>query len=73
MGIKQMKRDDFGQPEVKTTEYGATFVKASVESKVVEPVVVEPEKEEEVPVEAPVEAEPTKKPAKSKGGRPKKK
>ena len=72
MGIKQMKRDDFGQPEVKTTEYGATFVKASVESKVVEPVVVEPEKEE-APVEAPVEAEPTKKPAKSKGGRPKKK
>lgn len=69
MGIKQMKRDDFGQPEVKTTEYGATFVKASVESKVVEPVVVEPEKEEE----SPVEAEPTKKPAKSKGGRPKKK
>lgn len=68
MGIKQMKRDDFGQPEVKTTEYGATFVKASVESKVVEPVVVEPEKEE-----VPVEAEPTKKPAKSKGGRPKKK
>lgn len=71
MGIKQMKRDDFGQPEVKTTEYGATFVKASVESKVVEPVVVEPE--EEAVVEAPVEAEPTKKPAKSKGGRPKKK
>lgn len=69
MGIKQMKRDDFGQPEVKTTEYGATFVKASVESKVVEPVVVEPEKEEE----SPVDAEPTKKPAKSKGGRPKKK
>lgn len=68
MGIKQMKRDDFGQPEVKTTEYGATFVKASVESKAVEPVVVEPEKEE-----VPVEAEPTKKPAKSKGGRPKKK
>lgn len=63
-----MKRDDFGQPEVKTTEYGATFVKASVESKAVEPVVVEPEKEE-----VPVEAEPTKKPAKSKGGRPKKK
>lgn len=72
MGIKQMKRDDFGQPEVKTTEYGATFVKASVESKAVEPVVVESEKEE-APVEAPVESEPTKKPAKSKGGRPKKK
>lgn len=67
-----MKRDDFGQPEVKTTEYGATFVKASVESKAVEPVVVEPEKEE-APIEVPVEAEPTKKPAKSKGGRPKKK
>lgn len=48
MAIRQMNRDGFAQPEVRTTDYGAKYVTASKERKGEdkEPVVLEPEKKE---------------------------
>lgn len=70
-----MKRDDFAQPEVKTTDYGAKYIKASTETTVQEQPAVEPEAPAEEPAPV-VEPEKSLKDAgerKGKGGRPKKK
>ena len=59
MGIKQMRRDGFVQPEVRTTDYGAQYVTASKETKPEDrkPVDLEPEKEEAPVNEKPLVAD----------------
>ena len=70
MGIKQEKRLDAPHVEVKDTDYGAQFVKASTETKVT-PLPEEEEKKSEEQLPSEEDVQPAAKPRK-KGGRPKK-
>lgn len=87
MAIVQEDRFNAPQPEVVTTEYGAQYVKAATETPIEKPIVLDAQEEEaeqevetaagnDAPAAESSEKSPAatedEKPAKKKGGRPKK-